>query len=282
MVPTAISAPSYTRSQLADASPGWRWLTALAIGANIALNYYATVVHPFNGQTMGQVSAKYPTPLTPAGYTFSIWGLIFLGLAVYAVWQLLPAQNHQRLADVVAKPLLVANLTTAAWVVLFAYEMIPASIFTMLVILLALIRVYSRARRAVLVGAVPRWVSIPFAAYLGWISVAAVINFTVGLTKAGIQVPASVQPLLVYLLMAIVVGLGLAIAWSFSERTFPLVVAWALVGIWAARLHESPSLGWTAMGGAVVVAILGLVLAQQGRKLQPWEIAAAEAATWHQ
>jgi hypothetical protein len=259
----------------------WRWLAALAIIANIALNYYANV-HPFNGQTMGQVSAKYPTPFTPLAYAFGIWGLIFLTLTAYAVWQLLPAQRHLHLPDAVARPLLVANMATAAWVVLFAYEMIPASVLTMVVILLALVRGYSRVRRAVLIAAVPAWVSIPFALFMGWITVAAVINFTIGLATAGVQVPGNLLPLVVYLLLAVVIGLGLAIAWGFSERVFPLVVAWALVGIWAARLHESPALGWTAMGAAVVVTLLGLVLAQQRRKMQPWEIAAAEAAAWHQ
>src|SRR5205823_422208 len=90
----------------------WRWLVALAIGGNIFLNYYSNT-HPFAGQTMGMVSAKYPTLLTPAGYAFSIWGLIFLGLVVYAIWQLLPGQQKLSLPDAVAKPLILANIATA-------------------------------------------------------------------------------------------------------------------------------------------------------------------------
>ena len=69
----------------------------MPVFGTIAVNYYANT-RPFNGQTMGAVSAKYPTPLTPAGYAFGIWGLIFLGLSIYAVWQLLPAQRRLVLA----------------------------------------------------------------------------------------------------------------------------------------------------------------------------------------
>ena len=124
----------------------WRWLAALAVLGNIVLNYYSNAF-PFNGQSMGAVSAQHPTLLTPAGYAFSIWGLIFLALTGYIVWQLLPAQRANPLPDAVARPLTLASVATAAWVVLFAYERLVLSVLVMLVILGALIVAYGRARR---------------------------------------------------------------------------------------------------------------------------------------
>lgn len=245
----------------------WRWMAALAIFFNIGLNYWSQA-KPFNGQSMGAVSAQYPTLLTPAGYAFSIWGLIFTAMAVYAAWQLLPAQHASRLPDAVAKPLVVANLASAAWVVLFAYELIFSGVFTMLVILGALILAYGRARRRVLADKAPRWVSVPLALYLGWISVASVINVTIGLQQLGWQPTENVALVLALGMLAVVVALGLLVSRNFLEMAFPLVVAWALVAIWVARrgAGQYPELAWAALAGAVVVAAGGFVLASRQRR----------------
>lgn len=255
----------------------WRWLAAAAIFGNIFLNYYANK-HPLNGQTMGTVSAKYPTLLTPAGYAFSIWGLIFLGLAIYAVWQLLPAQRQLSLPDALAKPLALANAATGAWVVLFAYELILPSVGVMLVILGTLVAAYGRARRRVLAEAAPAWASLPVALYLAWISVASVINLTIGLRQLGWQPGQAGSIVLALGLMVVVVALALLISRVFQEVAFPLVIAWALVAIWVVRLREVPELGWAALAGAAVAAIGGVVLSRVGGRRQPWQVATAAAA----
>ena len=243
----------------------WRWIAAASIVGNIALNYVSQA-YPFNGQTNGQVSYKYPTLLTPAGYAFSIWGLIFLSLLVYAVWQLLPSQRRNLLPDAVALPLMVANLLTGLWLVLFAYERLALSALVMLGILISLILVYGRARRLVLAGTSPTLSSLPFALYLGWISVASVINFTLGLWSWGWHGEENVRVLLTAVLLAVVVALGLLVAREFREVAFPLVVAWALVAIGVARQSAYPELAWLAWGGAAVAVVGGLLLAR--RRLQ--------------
>ncbi|WP_210519132.1 hypothetical protein [Hymenobacter terricola] len=266
----------YAPPNRSAAGRAWRWLTALAIFGNIFLNYYANT-HPFAGQTMGVVSAKYPTLLTPAGYAFSIWGLIFLGLAVYAVWQLLPAQQRKSLPDAVAKPLTLASIATGTWVVLFAYELLLPSVGVMLLLLGCLIATYGRVRRRIFAEAAPTWVGVPFSLYLGWISVASVINFTIGLQQ-GWQTAEGVSIILTLGLIAIVVALALIISRVFRDMVFPLVVAWALVAVWMARLSAVPELGWAALAGATVAAIGGIVLSRLGGRKQPWELAAEAAA----
>jgi len=256
----------------------WRLVAALAIVANIGMSYYSNA-RKFNGQSMGEVSAKYSTLLTPAGYAFSIWGLIYLSLVIYAVWQLLPAQRNNPLPDAVAKSLALANVASAAWVVIFAHEQILLSVLTMLVLLAATAYTYGTARDMVRAQNVaPRWVSIPFALLLGWVCVATVLNVSLGLHVAGIGVSGSTPENLAFLMLGVLIVLILVLARAFQERTLPLVAGWALVAVWTARVSAYPVLGWTALSGAVVVVILGLVLAQQGRKLQPWEVSAAAAA----
>ena len=259
----------------------WRWLTALAILSNIYLNYYSNT-HPFAGQTMGVVSAKYPTLLTPAGYAFSIWGLIFLALVVYAVWQLLPGQREISLPDAIAKPLTLASIATGVWVVLFAYELILPSVGMMLLILGSLIVAYGRTRRRIFAEAVPALAGVPFSLYLGWISVASVINITIGLRELGLQTAEGVSVVLTLGLIFMVVALGLIMSRVFRDMVFPLVVAWALVAIWMVRLSAVPELGWAALIGATLVTIGGIMLSRMGGRKSPWQlrdeaVAAAEA-----
>ena len=281
MLPSSLPPDQYAAPDRSPAGRAWRWATALAIFGNIFLNYYANT-RPFNGQTMGAVSAKYPTLLTPAGYAFGIWGLIFLGLAVYAVWQLLPAQRQASLPDALARPLTLASVATGAWVVLFAHELIVPSVGVMLLILGALVVVYGRARRRVIARAAPAWAGVPFSLYLGWISVASVINIIIGVRELGWKTAEGVSVVLVLGLLMVVVGLALLISRAFQDLVFPLVVAWALVAIWVVRLREVPELGWAALAGAVVAVVLGAVLSRRGGRKTPWQIrdeavAAAEA-----
>ncbi|WP_048825552.1 tryptophan-rich sensory protein [Hymenobacter sp. DG25B] len=244
----------------------WRGLAAVAIVLNIALNYVSQQ-YPFNGQTNAVVSGKYPTLLTPAGYAFSIWGLIFLSLLAYAVWQLLPAQRHNPLPSAVARPLVVANLATGAWLVVFAYELMPLSAAVMLIILGSLIVAYGRARRLVLEDQSPAIGSVPVALYLGWISVATVINLTIALRDLGWQPELNVSLLLALVLIAIVTALGILVGSAFRDVVIPLVVAWALVAIWLARRPQYPELAWAALAGAVLAGVVGVALALRRRRV---------------
>ncbi|WP_426058815.1 hypothetical protein [Hymenobacter sp. B1770] len=280
---TATSAPAdnYAVPNRSFTGRLWRWVAALAIFGNIYLSYYANT-HPFAGQTMGEVSDKYPTLLTPADYAFSIWGMIFLSLAVYAVWQLLPVARNLSLPDAVARPLTLASVATGGWVVLFAYEMILPSVGVMLLILGSLAVAYGRVRRRIFAGAAPTWVGVPFSLYLGWISVASVINFTIGLREMGWQTAENLSVTLTLCLLFVIVAMALIMSRAFRDMVFPLVVAWALVAIWVVRLREVAELGWAAMAGAGVAAVLGVVLSRRGGRKEPWQLrdeaaAAAEA-----
>ena len=277
-MPLAATAPDhYAPPRRSATGRAWRWLTALAVVGAIVVNAYS-VLHPFAGQSQAVVSAKYPTLLTPAGNAFSIWGLIFLTLLLYAGWQLLPAQRALSLPDAVAKPLTMASLGLGAWVVLFAYEQIVPSAGVMLLILAATAVAYGRTRRRIFVDAAPRLAGVPFSLLLGWLSLAAVINFTIAIRALGWQTADGASVTLTLGLLAAVVGLGLLMSRVFRDLVFPLVVAWALVWVWVARLREVPELGWAALIGATVVAIGGLLLSRLGGRKTAWQLRDEAAA----
>ncbi|MFD2783858.1 tryptophan-rich sensory protein [Hymenobacter rubripertinctus] len=258
-------------SGLSSSAPGnraWRWLAAAATTANVFLNYWSNA-HPFNGQTNAVVSGKYPTPVTPAGYAFSIWGLIFLSLLAYAVWQLLPAQRPNPLPDRLARPLVLVNVLTGCWLVIFAYELLPLSALVMIGILAALALAYGRLRQLARLepATVPAWVNLPFGLYLGWISVALVVNLTVALGQHWQPGPAP-GLVLAMGLMGVVAALALGVVGRFRELAYPAAVTWGLVGIWAARngAPDTQFLAWAALLAAAVVALGALVLVWRGRR----------------
>lgn len=254
----ALTAPTESRA--------WRWAASAAIVGNIALNYVSQRF-PFNGQTNADVSGKYPTPLTPAGYAFSIWGVIFLSLLVYAVWQLLPAQRRHPLPDAVARPLVLVNGLTGLWLVVFAYELLPLSVVVMLGILAGLAVVYGRVRQFAARGEAPVWVNIPFGLYLGWISVALVVNATVALgTRWQVSEAKGIE--IAIIMVGIVAGLALNVTKRFRELAYPAAVVWGLVGIWAARrgVPATLVLSWMALAAAALVAVVSLVLVWWGKR----------------
>ena len=257
-VQNALTAPTTGRA--------WRWAAALATVLNVLLNYWANT-HPFNGQTNAVVSAKYPTLLTPAGYAFSIWGLIFLGLLVYAGWQLLPAQRRHPLPDAVARPLTGVQLLTGSWSIVFAYELLPLSVLVMLLILAGLAVVYGRARHYIERREAPAWTSVPFGLFLGWISVATVVNVTLWLGTR--WQPGAQRGLeLAIVLVGVVAGLALNVTRRFRELAYPAAVAWGLLAIWAARRPEADTLvlAWMSLAAAGLVAIGALGLVWWGRR----------------
>ncbi|UYZ61783.1 hypothetical protein [Hymenobacter weizhouensis] len=244
----------------------WRWAVAGATAANVFLNYYANT-RAFNNQTNAVVSAKYPTLLTPAGYAFSIWGLVFLGLLVYATWQLLPAQRQHPLPAAVARPLTLVNLLTASWSIVFAYELLPLSVVVMLLILAGLAVVYGRSRQFISRRQAPAWVSVPFGLFLGWISVATVVNVTVWLgTRWQPGAEQSLQVAIV--LVGVVAGLALNVTRRFRELAYPAAVAWGLLAIGAARRPAADTLvlSWLATAAAGLVVVGSLVLVGWGRR----------------
>ncbi|MVN77891.1 tryptophan-rich sensory protein [Hymenobacter sp. HMF4947] len=252
-----------------SASRFWRWLLPAAVAGCLYVNYLYNVHPPAGALSNGAMSARHPTLLTPAGYAFSIWGVIFAGLVAYTVWQLLPAQRFSRLVARLTPVLALAVLATTAWTLVFSYELIGPSLVVMLAILGLLAVAYARSRPLVLAGQAPAWPTWFLSLYLGWIMLATVLNVIFGLRDAaGVQWPADANLLGSHALVVVAAGLGTALAWRGHDALLPLPLAWGLVGTWAAQRGAAPHLATTALGAAVALGV-GAVLAIWSRQRQP-------------
>lgn len=210
---------------------GIRWLVVLFFLLTIIMNYIAQVI-PFNGQTNGEVSDKYSTLITPADYAFSIWGVIYLALGIYVFYQALWAPTDQRVFDKIGKWLIASFITTSLWLPAFQYELLSLSVLIMLLILIALIMInIILLKDDTIVGNEQILLKIPFGLYLGWISVATIVNITV-LFKYSMSVFIGADELL-WLWIILTVGFVLAVMISNWSRnvSITLVFAWAYLAI---------------------------------------------------
>jgi hypothetical protein len=236
-----------------------RIVVAASVVAMIVMNVLANAL-PFFGRGTGQVSALYPTLVTPAGYVFAIWGLIYIGMLAYASAQFIAPLSHDPLPDRLAWPLIVSSVANVAWLLLWQSLNIFWTVPVMLVLLVSLISAYvmSRQGRPERPSALERWaVRAPLGLYLGWISVATIANISAALYAArwnGWGIPAAWWGVVV-----LVVGAALAIVGLLRDRAviFAGVFVWAFAGI---SVATSSPLVRVAAGGLAVAIVLGAVV----------------------
>jgi hypothetical protein len=237
-----------------------QWANLVAVLATIAVNGLANAI-PFNGQTTGEVSDKFDVLFVPAGYVFAIWGLIYLGLLAFGIYQVLPGQRENLRLRRIGALFVLGSLANIAWLPLWHYERFPLSLLAMVVLLLSLIGIYLRLD----IGhvRVPRTekaaVDLTFSIYLGWITVATIANVTdvldyVGWGGWGIRPE-------VWAITMLLVGLAIATTVSFTrgDLAYSAVLVWAYIGI-AVKQSATPAV----VTGAWVMAVLIVVTAAFG------------------
>jgi translocator protein len=256
----------------------WQWLVPITTLATITMNGLANAL-PIAGRDTGAISDAFPVLITPAGYVFSIWGLIYLGLAGYAVWQALPAQAAHPRVRALALPVTVGNLANLTWILLWHHLWIGTSVLVMLVLLASLIVTYLRLRPAPGTatdrGGLGRAERVlargTFSVYLGWITIATVANVTIALYDAGwrdgfLFLPAQAWGVVTLL---VATALGARMLLRYRDLPYAAVLVWAFVGIVVAQS------AWVFVAGTAVVGALVLLYLAALRLRSPRRAAAA-------
>jgi hypothetical protein len=207
-------------------------VVVLTMLITIAINILADAL-PINGLNTGKISDTFHVYFVPAGYVFAIWGIIYIGLIVYAVYQALPAQRDNPRLQATGWWVVLGGLANCAWIFLWHYEQFVGTLGAMLILLATLIAVYLRlgiGQTKVSTG--ETWaVRIPFSIYLGWITVATVANVSDVLDSLNWnQFGISAAAWMVVILGAVLVIAGLM---NFLRRdvAYAAVILWALAGI---------------------------------------------------
>lgn len=213
---------------------------------------------PLNGQNTGQISDRFQVYFVPAGYVFSIWGLIYIGWLAFAIYQLLPTQRENSRLHRVGYLFALSGVANMAWLFLWHYEYFVLTVIVMLILLLLLIAIYLRLQIGkVYVASVERWcVDIPFSVYLGWITVATIANITALLSYLqwdGWGISPEVWTLI---MLTAGVFIASAISLTRGDIAYMFVIIWAFIGI-AVKHTGIPVV---ATGAWVTTALVGLML----------------------
>ncbi|HLE03174.1 MAG TPA: tryptophan-rich sensory protein [Anaerolineales bacterium] len=245
--------------------------TAIAVVATLVVNGLANAL-PLNNQTTGAISDRFEVHFMPAGYVFSIWGLIYIGLILFGVFQALPAQRENPRLIRTGYLFALSCAANIVWLFLWHYEQFPLTIVAMSALLLSLIAIYLRLGIGhVASRPAEKWfVEVPFSIYLGWITVATIANATDVLDYLewnGWGIGAEAWTVIMLLAATAVAA---AVAITRRDVAYGLVIVWAFAGI-ALKQAQTPvvaAAAWSAAGLVVVVLVIGIAFKRR-RRLEP-------------
>jgi hypothetical protein len=200
-------------------------LVLLATAATIAFNILAATGY-INGITPAEISDKYPTVITPAGYAFSIWSLIYFGLSAFSIYQLLPS-NLERFGGI--RTLYIAScVLNCAWIYSWHHNWIGICVFLIFGLAVLLIVIMAKFRNTV-TTAETFLVKGTFGIYAGWVTVASLVNLLVYFRYIGSPIASSNMVAVVIVIIATVAAvLATRLA---ANHFYSFAVAWALTGI---------------------------------------------------
>jgi hypothetical protein len=250
------SAPALTR----------QLVTLVAIIASIIVNTLSNIF-PLNGTNVGQLSNTLlaPVQITPANYAFAIWGVVYLGLIAYGMYQFQSTERHNPRLERGGYLLTIACAFQCAWIYLFLARLFPLSIVAMLGILLSLIALYQcLGIGGQNISRSEKWfLHIPISIYLGWITAATIVNVASTLYVSEWDGWGIAPTAWTVLMMGISAAIAFYVYIERHDRAYLLVIVWALLGI-AIRQIGTPLI---AVAGVIMSIALLLLLANESRFL---------------
>jgi benzodiazapine receptor len=242
-------------------------LVLVAALTTVVFNIAANIL-PLNGLNTGEISDRFEILFVPAGYVFSIWGVIYLGLIAYAIFQVLPSQAQNPRLRGIGYIFILSCAANIAWLFLWHYEIFEYTLVAMLVLLISLIAIYLRLDigRAE-VSTAEKWaVNVPFSIYLGWISVATIANASQLLYFLGWNGWGISAATWAVIMLAAGVVISILMSLTRADIAYSLVLVWAYIGI-ARMQSDTPLVATSALVGAgVILVVLILVMFRKYRQ----------------
>ena len=243
----------------------------------IVMNYLSNA-GVFGGQTNADISDKYHTLITPAGYAFSIWGLIFLGLLAFGIYQGLGSQRTNPRFRAIGWWVVLNAVCNAIWSPLFNNERIGVALLVILVMLFSLFIIEQRLlewRHQPLLATNPdatmleaktstteTWLArIPFSVYFGWVTVATILNVAVYLKATEFSLLGLDEQTWAVAILIVGLAVGAVVFNRFRSVAYILVFAWAYTAI-AVEQADSGQIQLIAgvfVALAIGLAVIGLV-----------------------
>ncbi len=227
----------------------------------LIVNYLSNAL-PLNGKTAKELSDLNPNLFVPAPFTFSIWGVIYLFLTGFIVYQAsdLFSKSKKELPHVekIGWLFFISCLLNSCWLIVWHFQLLPLSFLIMIGYLVTLILIYQRLDIGKEKG---DWkerilVRLPFQILLGWISIATIANATAVLVSLGFTGGGVEERIWAMVMISIGGLLALLMLFRKWDIAYSLVVVWAFYGIISERMEAMDS-GFMEI---VITAVVCMVL----------------------
>lgn len=221
-----------------------------ALAVVIAVNGLANAL-PLNGRTTGGISDRLNVLFTPAGYVFSIWGIIYLLMILWVLRAFFAKPTEEHIYAGIGYTFILSCVFNVLWLFLFHYEVFYGTMAAILGLWISLGVIYMKiktsSRRGLLL--------LPISIYFGWVTVASITNIGVVLAANGVRgwiIDGSWWT-------ALAIAASSAAVILFYRKTgdvlYTLVFVWAFTGIFVQRWQEVNLVAWTAAAGALILFV---------------------------
>jgi len=239
-----------------------KWTNVLAFVLTVIVNGLAGGTTILGGKNTAQISDSNPTLITPAGYVFSIWGIIYILLGIFVVYQALPGEQIGQFRKRIGWFFVLSSIANIVWLFLWQFEYLSLSVVLMFLLLAALILIYLRLGigKSSVTMREKLAVHMPFSVYLGWITVASIANVAATLVSFnwdGFGINSETWAILVIIVALVITTLVIA---TRKDIAYALVIIWALLGIAAKQSGNQTIVMLTEISAAIVVIALAAII----------------------
>jgi len=233
-----------------------KWSNIIAFAFTVIVNSLAGSTTLIGGVNTAQISDSNPTLITPAGYVFSIWGIIYVLLGVFVIFQALPSQKEKEYTKKIGWLFVLSSIINIAWLFLWQYKFLSLSVILMFLLLATLILIYLRLGigKSKVTLREKLAIHVPFSVYLGWITIASIANVAttlVSLNWDGFGINPETWATLITIVALLITIL---VTVTRKDVTYGLVVIWALLGI-AVKQTGNQNIVMITETSAIIVAI---------------------------
>jgi hypothetical protein len=240
------------------------FLVLVATFGVIFINFLAGTGR-INQTTPAEISDKYPTLITPAGYAFSIWSLIYLGLIVFSIYQILP-KNHEKFRPI-RSAYILSCAANCAWIYFWHHDL-PVLCVGIILLLLGSLAFINLKLTETATFADYWFAKFPFGLYFGWVTAATILNSAIALVSLNVQFPESAAKISAAALLFVTATLGVLVSLKLKNYSYPLAIAWALTAIAIKNAEQTLIVASAAVGvGACLIAALSFVMNQKSAKI---------------
>lgn len=238
-------------------------LTLVSYVLMVVANYLAVTI-PLGGKSTGEISESYPNLFAPASYAFSIWGLIYILLGIYVIYQFFCKKDE--IIRKVSGLFIINALLNTSWIFAWHYDIIWLSVLIIIGLLITLIKIADLFKNYSLNKIESCLVRLPFSIYFGWITVATIANIVVFLVYLGWNGfgLSNVFWTIIILLIGAIIGSWRILKDRFLPYSFVLI--WAYGAILYKHISvngfakEYPDIIWTvALCLLIFIIIIGFV-----------------------